>query len=74
MTFIARPFQHLINQIQSGPKSTDDIIMPIAKAYQGQNVTGYLETFKSLHVEVDHLTDEYISVYNNFDEYQTLSY
>ena len=34
-------------------------------------MTGYVETFKSLHVEVDLLTDEYTYVYNNFDEYQT---
>ena len=37
-------------------------------------MTGYVETFKSLHVEVDLLTDEYTSVCNNFDEYQTMSY
>ena len=66
-----RPFQHLINQIQFDLKNTDEIIMAITKAYQGQNMT---ETFKSLHVEVDLLTDEYTSVYNNFDEYQTMSY
>ena len=73
LTFVhdLRPFQHLINQIQSDLKSTDEII---TKAYQGQNMTGYVETFKSLHVEVDLLTDDYTSVYNNFDEYQTMSY
>ena len=48
--------------------------MAITRVYQGQNMTGYVETFKSLHVEVDLLTDEYTSVYNNFDEYQTMSY
>ena len=32
-----------------------------------------METFKSLRVEVDLLTDTYKSVYDNFDEYQTLS-
>ena len=71
MTFVhdLRPFQHLINQIQFDLKSTDEIIMAITKAYQGQNMIGYVETFKSLHVEVDLLTDEYTSVYNNFDEY-----
>ena len=76
VTFVhdLRPFQHLINQIQSDLKSTNDIILAITKAYKSQNMTGYVETFKSLHVEVDILTDEYMSVYNNFDEYQTLSY
>ena len=73
VTFVhdLRPFQHLINKIQSDLKSTDEII---TKAYQGQNMTGYVEKFKSLHVEVDLLTDDYTSVYNNFDEYQTMSY
>ena len=37
-------------------------------------MTGYVETFKSLHVEVELLTHGYTSVYNNFDEYQTISY
>ena len=32
-----------------------------------------METFKSLRVEVDLLSDTYKSVYDNFDEYQTLS-
>ena len=76
VTFVhdLRPFQHLINQIQSDLKSTNDIIPAITKAYKSQNMTGYVETFKSLHIEVDILYDEYMSVYNNFDEYQTLSY
>ena len=76
VTFVhdLRPFQHLINQIQFDLKNTDEIIVAINKDYQGQNMTGYVETFQSLHVEVDLLTDEYTSVYNNFDEYQTMSY
>ena len=76
VTFVhdLRPFQHLINQIQSDLKSTDEIIMAITKAYQGQNMTGNVETFKSLHVEVDLLTDEHTSIYNSFDDYQTMSY
>ena len=76
VTFVhdLRPFQHLINQIQFDLKNTDEINMAITKAYQGQNMTGYVETFQSLHVEADLLTDDYTSVYNNFDEYQTMSY
>ena len=34
----------------------------------------HLKSKKSLHVEVDLLTDEYTSVYNNFGEYQAMSY
>ena len=37
--------------------------MAITKAYQGQNMTGYVETFKSLHVDVDLLADEYTYLY-----------
>ena len=36
-------------------------------------MTGYLETFKSLHVEVSLLTDTYMSVFDNFEEYDALS-
>ena len=36
-------------------------------------MTGYLETIKSLHVEVSLLTDTYMSVFDNFEEYDALS-
>ena len=40
VTFVhdIRPFQHLINQIQSDMKSTNDIISAITKAYKNQNM------------------------------------
>ena len=69
-----RPFQHLVNHIQPDLKSTGEIITAITKAYQDQNMTEYVENFKSLHLEVDLLTEKYTPVYNNYDEYQTLSY
>ena len=34
---------------------------------------GYVETFKSLHIEADLLTDIYMSVFDSFEEYQTHS-
>ena len=36
-------------------------------------MTGYVETFESLHSENDMLTDTYTSIYGSFDEYQDLS-
>ena len=75
VTFIhdLRPFKNLINQIEVDLESTDEIIEAIIRNYKYSNLTGYMETFKSLRVEVDLLTDTYKSVYDNFDEYQTLS-
>ena len=62
-----RPFQHLINQIQSDLKSTNAIISAITKAYTGQHMTRYVKMVKSLHVVLDILTDANMSIYKNFD-------
>ena len=75
VTFVhdLRPFQKLINQIKNDLVHTDEIVKTITNFYESSNMTGYVETFKSLHIEVDLLTDTYNSVYNNFAEYQSLS-
>ena len=75
VTFVhdLRPFQHLISQIKSDLARTDEIVKTITNFYKRSNLTGYVETFESLHVEIDLLTDTYKSVYENFDEYQSLS-
>ena len=67
------PFQKLINQIKNDLVHTDEIVKTITNFYESSNMTGYVETFKSLHVEVDLLTDTYNSVCDNFAEYQSLS-
>ena len=75
VTFVhdLRPFQKLINQIKNDLVHTDEIVRTITNFYESSNLTGYVETFKSLHIEVDLLTDTYNSVYDNFAEYQSLS-
>ena len=75
VTFVhdLRPFQKLINQIKNDLLHTDEIVKTITNFYESSNMTGYVETFKSLHIEVDLLTDTYNSVYDNFAEYQSLS-
>ena len=54
-----RPFQNLINQIKSDLARTDEIVKAITNFYKRSNLTGYVETFESLHVEIDLLTDTY---------------
>ena len=75
VTFVhdLRPFQVLINQIESDLTLTSGAVKSLTNNYVSLNLTGYSETFKSLHVEIDLLTDTYKSVYDNFDEYQSLS-
>ena len=75
VTFIhdLRLFKNLINQIEVDLESTDEIIEAIIRNFKYSNLSGYMETLISLRVEVDLLTDTYKSVYDNFDEYQTLS-
>ena len=36
-------------------------------------LTGYVETLKSLQVEVEMLKDAYTSVYNRFDDYRSIA-
>ena len=67
------PFTNLINQISNDLSLTNEIIGVTTKSYRTSNMTGYLETFKSLHVEVSLLTDTYMSVFDNFEEYDALS-
>ena len=62
-----------INQIKNDLVSTDEIVRFITKFSERSNLTGYVETFKSLNIEVDLLTDTYNSVYDNFAECQSLS-
>ena len=71
-TFIhdLRPFKNLINQVEVDLETTDEIIEAVIRNYK---YSGYMETFISLRIEVDLLTDIYKLVYNKLDEYQTLS-
>ena len=68
-----RPFQNLVNQIKHDLLHTDEIVKTITNFYESSNMTGYVETFKSLHIEVDLLTETYNSIYDNFAEYQSIS-
>ena len=75
VTFVhdLKPFKTLINQIKSDLTHTDEIMRYRTNFYRNTNRTGYEETFMSLHVEVDILTDTYNSIYDSFDDFQSLS-
>lgn len=55
VTFVhdLKPFKTLINQIKSDLTRTDEIMRYRTNFYRNTNRTGYEETFRSLHVEVD---------------------
>ena len=50
VTFVhdLRPFQKLINQIKNDLVHTDEIVKTITNFYESSNMTGYVETFKSI--------------------------
>ena len=50
-----------------------EILKAITNFYERSNLTGYVETFRSLHIEADLLTDTHMSVFNSFEEYQKFS-
>ena len=51
----------------------EEILKAITNFYERSNLTGYAETFRSLHIKANLLTDTYMSVFYSFEEYQTLS-
>ena len=75
VTFVhdSKPFSNLISKIKNDLAHVEEILKAITDFYERSNLTGYVETFKSLHIEVDLLTDTYMSVFDSFEEYQTLS-
>ena len=75
VTFVhdLKPFSNLISKIKNDLAHVEEILKAITNFYERSNLTGYVETFKSLHIEADLLTDTYMSVFDSFEEYQTLS-
>ena len=65
----------MIIQIKTDLARTDEIVKAITNFYKRSNLTGYVETFESLHVEIDLLTYMYTykSVDEHFDEYFQLT-
>lgn len=74
VTFVhdLKPFQGLVNKIKDEIESTSKILHAIAYNYDKRELIEYVETFKSLQIEVDLLTDTYQSIYKTFEDYKTL--
>lgn len=74
VTFVhdLRPFQGLISKIKHDLGHTNEIISVIKNDYSKSKLLGYAETFTSLQLEVDFLTDTYQAIYNTFENYQIL--
>ena len=53
----------MVAQIKSDCTGTDETIGTITNYYLRSNLTGYVEAFQSLHIEVNLLTDSYDSVF-----------
>ena len=74
ITFVhdLKPFQGLVNKIKDDIGSTSKILDTIAHDYDRKDLIEYEETFKSLQIEVDLLTDTYQSIYKTFEDYKVL--
>ena len=74
ITFVRdiKPFQGLVNKIKDDIGSTSKILDTIAHDYDRKDLIEYVETFKSLQIEVDLLTDTYQSIYKTFEDYKIL--
>lgn len=75
VTFVhdLKAFQLLIDKINNDLERTDNLLKATIDFYEKGSVPGYAETFKSLHIEVDMLTDVHNSIYGSFAEYQSLA-
>ena len=67
-----KPFQGLVNKIKDDIGSTSKILDTIAHDYDRKDLIEYVETFKSLQIEVDLLTETYQSIYKTFEDYKVL--
>ena len=74
VTFVhdLKPFQGLVSKIKSDIASTSQILHAIAFDYNRKELMEYAETFKSLQIEVDLLTETYQSSHKTFEGYRTL--
>lgn len=74
VTFVhdLKPFQGLVNKIRDDIEGTSEILRTIAYDYDKKGLIEYVETFKSLQIEADLLTDTYQSIYKTFEDYTTL--
>ena len=74
ITFVhdLKPFQGLVNKIKDDIGSTSKILDTIAHDYDRKDLIEYVETFKSLQIEIDLLTDTYQSIYKTFEDYKVL--
>ena len=72
VTFVhdLNPFQYHVSQIGADLENTENILSTVTKFYDHPNMTGYLETFEMLGVEISMLRDIFNSVYDSFDDYQ----
>ena len=71
--FDPKPYQNLINKIKLDVDRTKEIVHVVKNDYNKANLTVYAETFRSLQLEVDLLTDTYQSVYEAFENYHVLN-
>ena len=74
VTFVhdLKPYQGLINKISHDINSTNEIVQAVKDIYRKRNFYVYAETFKSLQIEADLLTDIYQSIYRTFENYKIL--
>lgn len=74
VTFVhdLKPYQGLINKISHDINSTNEIVQAVKDIYRKTNFYVYAETFKSLQIEADLLTDTYQSIYRTFENYKIL--
>ena len=75
VTFVhdLEPYQKLINKIRADVDRTNEIVHVVKNDYHKSKLRAYAETFKSLQLEVDLLSDTYQSIYKTFENYQVLN-
>ena len=75
VTFIhdLKPLSNLISKIKNDLAHVEEILRTITNFYERSNLTGYVETFESLHIETDLLRDNtllYLTALQNIRHFQ----
>ena len=61
-----KPLSNLISKIKNNLTHVEEFLKAITNFYEWSNLTGFVETFKSLHIDAGFLTDTYMSVFKSF--------
>jgi len=66
------PYTEFIDKVHENTNKIRNVMTEVIDQFSDQNIKSYVETFKSLEIEIQLLTETYKSVQQTFDQYTSL--